>query len=144
MNKNKLPVSLHIALTLKAIERAFKKHISGLNIDLPSDAFGILMIAHFHEDGIQQDIADVAKKDKSAVLKHIDILEAKGLIRRQVDAQDRRKKMIVITDEGEKIITKIIDKESEMFSALTQGIEKREMDDFLKVLSCLQVNAEKI
>jgi MarR family transcriptional regulator for hemolysin len=86
----------------------------------------------------------VAKKDKSAVLKQIDILEAKGFIQRQVDAQDRRKKMIVITGEGEKIITKIIDKEREMFSALTQGIEKREMDDFLKVLSCLQINAEKI
>lgn len=144
MNKKNLPVSLNIALTLKAIEHAFKKRIYGLNIDLPSEAFGILMIAYFQEDVIQQDIADMAKKDKSAVLKQIDILEAKGLVQRQVDAQDRRKKMIVITDEGKKIITKIIEEESGMFSILAQGIEKNEMDIFLKVLSLLNFNAGKI
>ncbi|MDR3265954.1 MAG: MarR family transcriptional regulator [Tannerella sp.] len=144
MNKRKLPVSLNIALTLKAIEHAFKKRIYGLNIDLPSEAFGILMIAYFQEDVIQQDIADMAKKDKSAVLKQIDILEVKGLVQRQVDAQDRRKKMIVITDEGKKIITKIIEEESGMFGILAQGIEKNEMDIFLKVLSLLNFNAGKI
>jgi DNA-binding MarR family transcriptional regulator len=144
MNKKKFPVSLDIALTLKAIEHAFKKSIHGLNIDLPSDAFGILMIAYFQDDVIQQDIADMAKKDKSAVLKQIDVLEAKGLVQRQVDAQDRRKKMIVITDEGKQIIIKLIDKEREMFNILTQGIEKGEMEDFLKVLYLLKVNAGKI
>jgi DNA-binding MarR family transcriptional regulator len=144
MDKKKLPVSLNIALTLKAIEHAFKRSISGLNINLPSEAFGILMIAYFQKDVIQQDIADMAKKDKSVVLKQIDVLEAKGLVQRQADTQDRRKKMIVLTDEGEKIITKIIDKESEMFSILSQGIEKNEMETFLKVLSLLNVNAGKI
>lgn len=144
MDKKKLPVSLNIALTLRAIERAFKKRIYGLDIDLPSDAFGILMIAYFQDDLIQQDIADMAKKDKSAVLKQIDVLEAKGLVQRQVNAQDRRAKMIVITDEGRKIIAEIIDRESEMFSVLSQGIEKCEMDAFLKVLFLLRDNAGKI
>ncbi|MDR0575058.1 MAG: MarR family transcriptional regulator [Tannerella sp.] len=144
MDKKKLPVSLNIALTLRAIEHAFKKRIYGLNIDLSSDAFGILMIVYFQEDVIQQDIADMAKKDKSAVLKQIDILESKGLVQRQVNVQDRREKMIVITDEGRKIITEIIDRESEMFGVLSQGIEKCEMDAFLKVLFLLRDNAGKI
>ena len=144
MDKKKLPVSLNIALTLRAIEHAFKKRIYGLNIDLPSDAFGILMIAYFQDDVIQQDIADMAKKDKSAVLKQIDVLEAKGLVQRQVNAQDRRAKMIVITDEGRKIVAEIIDRENEMFSVLSQDIDKHEMDAFLKVLFLLRDNAGKI
>jgi DNA-binding MarR family transcriptional regulator len=144
MNKSKLPVSLNIALTLRAIEHAFKKRIYGLAIDLPPDAFGILMIAYFQGDVIQQNIADMAKKDKSAVLKQIDILEARGLVQRQVNALDRREKMIIITDEGRKIIAEIIDRESEMFSILSRGIEKHEMDAFLKVLLLLRGNAEKI
>jgi DNA-binding MarR family transcriptional regulator len=144
MNKKNLPVSLNIVLNLKAIEHAFKKNIYGLNINLPSDAFGILMIAYFQDDVIQQNIADMTKKDKSAVLKQIDVLESKGLVQRQVDVQDRRKKTIVITDEGKQVIIKLIDKEREMFNILTQGIEKCEMEDFLKVLSLLKVNAGKI
>ncbi|MDR1416407.1 MAG: MarR family transcriptional regulator [Prevotellaceae bacterium] len=143
MNKKKLPVSLNIALTLKAIEHAFKKSMHELNFNLPSESFGILMIAYFQENVIQQDIADMAKKDKSAVLKQIDVLEAKGLVQRQVNARDRREKMIVITDEGRKIAAEIIDREREMLCILSQGIEKREMNAFLKVLSLLKANAEK-
>jgi DNA-binding MarR family transcriptional regulator len=61
-----------------------------------------------------------------------------------VNVQDRREKMIVITDEGRKIIAEIVDREKEMFSVLNQGIEKHEMDAFLKVLFLLRGNAEKI
>jgi MarR family transcriptional regulator for hemolysin len=109
MDKKKLPVSLNIAMTLKAIERAFKKSIQELNLDIPSESFGILMITYFQDDVIQQDIAEMAKKDKSAVLRQIDTLEQKGLVQRQVDIQDRRKNFIVITNKGREIINEIIE-----------------------------------
>jgi DNA-binding MarR family transcriptional regulator len=144
MNKNKLPVSLNIALTLRAIEHAFKKRIYGLNIDLPSDTFGVLMIAYFQDGVIQQDIAEMAKKDKSAVLRQIDMLENKGLVQRQADEHDRRKNLIVVTDKGEKIIQTLITNEQELFSLLSDGIDTQEMKAFIKVLNVLKNNAEKI
>jgi DNA-binding MarR family transcriptional regulator len=144
MNNRKLPVSLTIALTLRAIEFAFKKNIHELNIDLPSESFGILMITYFQEDIIQQEIAEMAKKDKSAVLRLIDILEKKGLVRRQTNLQDRRKNFIVITDEGKKMVSEIIDREKEMFETLSQDIDKQKIETFVKVLSLLKNNAEKV
>jgi DNA-binding MarR family transcriptional regulator len=144
MKNKKLPVSLNIALTLRAIEFAFKKSIHELNIDLPSESFGILMITYFQDDIIQQDIAEMAKKDKSAVLRQIDTLEKKGLVQRHVDSQDRRKNFIVITDEGKKMVNEIIDREKDMFQSLSQGIDKQEMETFVRVLSILKNNAEKI
>jgi DNA-binding MarR family transcriptional regulator len=144
MNKKKLPVSLNIALTLRAIEFAFKKNIHELNIDLPSESFGILMITYFQDDIIQQDIAEMAKKDKSAILRQIDTLEKKGLVQRRVDTQDRRKNFIVITDEGKKMINEIIDREKDMFQTLTRGVDKHEMKTFVRVLFLLKNNAEKI
>jgi MarR family transcriptional regulator for hemolysin len=144
MNKKELPVSLSIALTLKAIEHAFKKNIRELNIDIPSESFGILMITYFQEDVIQQDIAEMSKKDKSAVLRQIDALEKKGLLQRQADTQDRRRNFIVITDEGRKIVDELIDKEKDMFKTLSEGIDRQEMESFVKVLSLLKTNAQKI
>ncbi|MDR2805386.1 MAG: hypothetical protein LBB85_07065, partial [Dysgonamonadaceae bacterium] len=69
MDNNNAPISFNIALTLKAIEQAFKKNTADLPIKLLADSFGILMITYFHQGVIQQDIAEMAKKDKSAVLR---------------------------------------------------------------------------
>jgi DNA-binding MarR family transcriptional regulator len=99
------------------------------------------MIAYFQDDVIQQDIAEMAKKDKSAVLRQIDTLEQKGLLQRKVDGQDRRKNLIVITVQGKKIIDEIIKKEKALFKTLSQGIEKQEMKTFVKVLTLLKNNA---
>jgi DNA-binding MarR family transcriptional regulator len=144
MNKSDLPISLSIAMTLRAIERAFRKNIRELNADLPPESFGILMITCFQDNVIQQDIAEMAQKDKSAVLRQIDVLEKKGLLQRVVDANDRRKNFVVITEAGKQFISGLIDKEKELFDTLSKGVEPQEMKTFIKVLSFLKANAEKI
>jgi DNA-binding MarR family transcriptional regulator len=144
MNTKKLPISLNIAMTLKALEQAFRKNISELPIEIPAESFGILMITHFHQGIIQQDIAEMAKKDKSAILRQIDILENKGLVQRQADEYDRRKNLIVITEKGKKMTQMLVDKEQELLFSLSQGIDAKEMESFVKVLNTLKNNVEKI
>jgi DNA-binding MarR family transcriptional regulator len=142
MNKRNLPISLSIAMTMRAIEYAFRKSVHELSIDLPSESFGILMITYYQNDIIQQDIAEMVKKDKSAVLRQIDILEKKGLVQRMVDAHDRRKKFVVITERGKNFANEVISKEKDLFETLSQGVEAHEMEAFIKVLSLLKINAD--
>jgi DNA-binding MarR family transcriptional regulator len=144
MDTKKLPLSLNLAITLKTIEQAFRKSLSELQIELPAETFGILMIAYFHQGVIQQDIAEMAKKDKSAVLRQIDLLESKGLVQRKADENDRRKNFIVITDKGKAITQTIVNKEHELFRSLLQGVDEQEIETFSKVLAILKNNAEKI
>jgi DNA-binding MarR family transcriptional regulator len=143
MSKKTSPVSLSIALTLKAIEHAFRKSIQELNLNLPSESFGILMMAYYQDNLTQQDIAEMAKKDKSAVLRQIDTLESNGLVLRMADLQDRRKNLIAITDSGKSVVGKIIRKERALLKALSKGVEQQEMETFIKVLLQLKGNAEK-
>ncbi|MDR3251874.1 MAG: MarR family transcriptional regulator [Tannerella sp.] len=142
MTTKKLPVLMHIALTMKAIERAFRKDVQALKLDLPSESFGILLIAYFQENSIQQEIAEMAHKDKSVVLRLIDTLENKGFIRRVTDGQDRRKNLIVTTDEGKKIAEAIVRRGKKLFGSLSSRIEKQDMATFVKVLLTLKNNAE--
>jgi DNA-binding MarR family transcriptional regulator len=144
MDTKKIPVSLDIAMTLKTIEQAFRKNMSELPVEIPAEAFGILMITHFHQGIIQQDIAEMAKKDKSAVLRQIDVLENKGLVQRQADEHDRRKNLIFITDKGKEIVQTIVDKEHELLLLLLQGVTEQELEIFNKVLTVLKNNAGKI
>ncbi|KAA6309687.1 HTH-type transcriptional regulator MhqR [termite gut metagenome] len=139
-----LPISLSIAMTMRAIEYAFRKSIHELSIDLPAESFGILMITYYQNDIIQQDIAGMVKKDKSAVLRQIDILEKRGLVQRMVDTCDRRKNFILITEDGKKFVNEVISKEKDLFDRLSQGVEAHEMVTFVKVLSLLKINAENI
>ena len=139
-----LPVSFNIAITLKTIENAFRKSVAELHLELPAEAFGILMITYFHNDIIQQDIAEMANKDKSAVLRYIDLLEGKGMVQRQPDGNDRRKNRIIITDSGKKIAQILIEKEYDLFLKLSQGTDIHEMEIFNKVLCVLRNNAEGV
>jgi DNA-binding MarR family transcriptional regulator len=143
MDNNNAPISFNIALTLKAIEQAFKKNTADLPIKLLAESFGILMITYFHQGVIQQDIAEMAKKDKSAVLRQIDMLESKGLLQRQTDEHDRRKNLIFMTDKGKEITQMLINKEHELLLSLSQNIDEQDMETFIKVLTMLKINAQK-
>ena len=116
----------------------------GLSVDIPPEAFGLLMIINYQEDIIQQDIAGLMKKDKSAVLRQIDSLEEKMLVRRVVDHHDRRKNIIVITGKGKELMKEILVREKELIDDLTKGIADSDVEIFRKVLFQLRTNAEKL
>lgn len=144
MDAKKGTTSLNMAKTMKVIEQAFRIYISELHIEFPSQVLVILMITYYHQGIIQQDIAEIVKKDKSAVLRQIDMLEEKGLIRRQADENDRRKKFIILTDEGTKVAQTLAKKEAEFFRLLLHGVNQQEVETFEKVLTVLKTNAENI
>jgi len=61
-------------------------------------------------------------KDQSAVIKLIDSLEKKKLIKRVVDVNDRRKNFLTITERGEKVMQQYMEIEHELINELQQGL----------------------
>jgi Transcriptional regulators len=144
MEKEKIPEFLNMALTLREIQYAFRRYVSGLRIELPIESFGILLAVYYNENLIQQDIAETLKKDKSAILRQIDHLEIKQLVRRVADPQDRRKNFVKITEKGMKYIKEIIDKQNELFTLLANGLSEAELNAFSKVSNHLKSRAKTI
>jgi MarR family transcriptional regulator for hemolysin len=76
------------------IFRLFKKRFEEQQhstIKISTEQFGLLRaISIKDEEVIQKDMADMMGKDKSAILRLIDSLEEKELVRRVVDPKDRR------------------------------------------------------
>ena len=136
---------LNLSFTTKEIQMAFKRYVKDLNFDVPVESFGILLAVHYYNnDIIQQDIAEIIKKDKSAILRQIDNLERKNLVQRIVDKNDRRRNIIKITDEGVKLIDKINIKLDEFFSLLSQDLKPYEIEMFNSILSHLRNKAIKL
>lgn len=94
----------------------------------------ILNILYERDNVIQHDLAEVLKKDKSAVLRQIDFLEMKKLVVRISDTEDRRKKTITLTKNGVNVIQKLRKIEVDVINGLLEGIPKNDLDIFFSVL----------
>lgn len=120
-------------LLLKTINGTF----AGLTSDITFEQMGVLYFISRNKckGMIQQDIAAVMDKTKSAVLRSIDILEEKGFVRRLAAPGDRRKNIIELTDEGKLIIDDMHDKFLEHDVLLKEGINTEDFTTCMSVLS---------
>src|ERR1039458_7944273 len=89
---------------LNAIGKKMRTGFSTEKIVIQPSQFGLLVYISKDKDVIQTELASLLDRDKSAVLREIDILEENGLVRRVNDAVDRRKKFVIITDKGKKVL----------------------------------------
>lgn len=81
----------------KKMNRAFQEH----NIPLNIEQFALLtLISEMPNEPSQQEIADFLEKDKSAILRAIDVLENKGYLQRTHVPDDRRINKISLTEKG--------------------------------------------
>jgi DNA-binding MarR family transcriptional regulator len=123
-------------LLLKAINGTF----AGLTRDITYEQMGVLyyLSRSNTKDMIQQDIAEVMDKTKSAILRSIDILEEKGFVKRLPVAGDRRKNIIELTGTGKAIIDKMHEKFLQQDEALKEGIDQNDLQTTMGVLAKIQ------
>lgn len=127
-------------LLLKTINGIF----ASLTKEITFEQMGVLyyISRSTNKELIQQDIASVMEKTKSAILRSIDILEEKGFVKRLPVAGDRRKNVIELTDSGKAIIEKMHDIFLEKDLVLKEGIGQGELEACISVLSKIQLKCK--
>ena len=123
-------------LLLKTINGTF----AALTKEITFEQMGVLyyISRSSNKDMIQQDIAEVMDKTKSAILRSIDILEEKGFVKRLPVAGDRRKNVIELTGTGKAVIDKMHENFLERDEVLKQGIDEKDLQTCMFVLSKIQ------
>ena len=122
-------------LLLKTINGTF----SSINKEITFEQLGVLyFVSRNTKDMIQQDIAAVMDKTKSAILRSIDILEEKGFVKRLPVAGDRRKNVIELTTSGKIIIDKMHGKFLGHDGILKEGINEKDIETCMCVLAKIQ------
>jgi MarR family transcriptional regulator for hemolysin len=101
-------------------------------------------ISQNKEEVIQKDMADLIGKDKSTILRLIDSLESKELVRRVADTKDRRKNYLMVTKKGEELIKQYENIFSAIFEELQQGLNESELNIFYKVAAHIKSRAESL
>lgn len=114
--------------------------VSGLTTDITFEQMGVLYyISRSNtKEMIQQDIAEVMDKTKSAILRSIDILEQKGFVKRLPVAGDRRKNLIELTTSGKAIIDEMHNKFLDHDKILKEDIDPKDLETCMCVLARIQ------
>jgi MarR family transcriptional regulator, transcriptional regulator for hemolysin len=146
MEDRNLPLIMEAGKMMREIIRVLKKRTGEQAIiKLTIEEFILLNTIHSNEvDVIQKDMAYILGKDKSSILRLIDSLEDKNMVRRVVDVNDRRKNCLIVTKKGENGLSNYVEIGATLIQELKEGLTESEMTTFYKVVNQIRNNSEKL
>ena len=145
MKEKGLPIGMVVGRMMGCIAKVIKRRLNEAEINITLEQLAIMhAISENKEEVVQQDMADLMNKDKSAILRLIDSLEKKRLVVRTNDPQDRRKNVLVVTQQGKSTIAKSFEISKELNEKLVEGISQSDIDTFFSVAERIRSNAEKM
>jgi DNA-binding MarR family transcriptional regulator len=131
-------------MTIRQIGKLMRKKFADENICLTPEQFGMLDMISHQDESIQSELAAMMDKDKSAVLRQLDILEENKLIRRLNDSADRRKKILEVTDQGIRMVEKCKSALAEIMENLERNIPREDLETFKSVLIQMKTKGEQL
>lgn len=145
MNDEKMHLGIKTGPMFSAFGRIMKTRIKQIGIPYTLEQLVMLKkISDTNDTLVQQDIAEWMAKDKSVILRIVDVLEKDGLLTRRIDPQDRRRNILEITPNGEMVLGQLCDLENIVSNILLQDIPKDEVRIFFKVTDQIRQNAERL
>ena len=133
-----------VGVYLNLVHNKFKQYISTIfqkhGHNITPEQF--LVMDTLWDEGVlsQQQIADTILKDKNSVVKLIDGLEKKNLVKRVADKQDRRKNLIELTPYALEIKDEVTELAIASVNLIIKDIPTNELYIFIKVLSKMGEN----
>ncbi len=121
-----------------------QRYSSEAGTRLTVEEFILLNMIGAKTDQILQNIAIATGKNKSVVMRMIDSLESKNLVKRTVNPNDRRENLLSITPEGEETVARYHEIEKELSEELTHDIPPEKLSVFLEVLQNISIKTGRI
>ena len=141
MQEDKDSLQFIFGSTIRALHKLSAAEFEKNGVALAPEQFHLLKLISSKEDAIQSELAEILQLDKSGIMRHIDQMEAKGFVQRINDANDRRKKYIVVTEAGNAELDKCKSLLNGLGDIILKGISDAELLIFKQVLSKLKANA---
>lgn len=140
-------LSKQLGVFLNFVHNRFKQNVNEAFVnggfDITAEQFLLLDTLWTEGTLTQQQIADIMLKDKNSVVKLIDSLEDKKLVKRENSSKDRRQNLIKITAKANKIKDKVTDMAIIAVDSIMEGVDSDELKTFINVLDRMARNMDK-
>lgn len=133
-----------VGVFLNLVHNRFKQYLTSIfrkqGYNISPEQF--LVMDALWDNGVlsQQEIANYILKDKNSVVKLIDGLERRGLVKRVVNKQDRRQNLIELSLDAMIIKKEVTETALEAVNHIIKDIPQNELHTFIKVLNKMAEN----
>ena len=133
-----------INIAARLLSGCLQKALDEQSLNLTVEQWRLLYYL-WNEDGkSQQDLANIANKEKSTITRQIVDLERKGLIVRQPDTIDKRNKLIHLTEHGKSLEAPTLDIADRITKLSEKSIAESDIKTATKVLNIIVDNLRMI
>ena len=137
-----LPLGKLMGMITKKYYGALSKRIEPLGIDRHFAT--LIIIDTTHEKCTQQYLSDFLQIDKVTMVRNLDYLVKKKLIKRIVNPEDRREHIIELTEKARKIMPSIHAEIEVMNNIALKGFNKKEAKLFKEQIAQVIKNLDKL
>jgi len=137
-------INKQVGMFLNLVHNRFKQYVAAIfeeqGFNITPEQF--LVMDALWDEGVltQQQIANYMLKDKNSVVKLVDGLEERKLVKRASNPKDRRQNLIEVTEYAIAVKDKITELAMEAVDHIINGISKRDLQTFINVLSKMAEN----
>jgi MarR family transcriptional regulator for hemolysin len=132
------PLGRLLVFTAKAVRESFERSLAEAGGSLGT---WIVLNAISDEGFISQKaLAGRFRVDGATITHHVDRAEARGLVRRQVDPQDRRVRRLELTADGKRLYRRLVAVARAAEETLFAGLDERDIAELRRCLETIQAN----
>lgn len=133
-----------VGRTSRAIIKRLTKKFHDAGFDISYEQWSILIHLYRKDGQTQQALARTAVKDKAAITRLINVLEKKNIVLRVPDRNDKRSKLIYLTNKAKEFKSELISLVEEMLHEAEQGISYEEMEQCRTTLNKIFTNFDRL
>lgn len=119
------------SLYRQIIQRKMKEH----NIDISFEMLHIMKNLRYTDKINQQELANLTDKDKSSLSYLIKNMEKRGFIIRIESKEDKRSKLVLLTEEGKRIHDEIVIIVNDVYEKLEKESNREHMQICIKYMN---------
>ncbi|WP_430398069.1 MarR family winged helix-turn-helix transcriptional regulator [Ferrovibrio sp.] len=126
---------LHVQRAARAVARRFDEALRPL--DLTNGQFSLLMSLNRPEPPGMAPVAELLAMDRTTLTANLKPLERRGLLRVEVDADDRRQRRLILTDAGRALLAAAMPIWTSTHAVLDPLVAASGLEDFRSDLRAL-------
>jgi DNA-binding MarR family transcriptional regulator len=133
-----------VGRTSRSIIKQLTNKFSNAGFDVSYEQWSILVHLYRKDGQTQQELADIAVKDKAAITRLLNVLEKKNIVLRIPDRNDKRSKLVYLTNKAKEFKLELIAVVEELLKESETDISSDEMEQCKTTLNKIFTNFEML
>ncbi|MCF6248156.1 MAG: MarR family transcriptional regulator [Desulfobacula sp.] len=133
-----------VGRTSRSIIKRLTKKFFDAGFDVSYEQWSILVHLYRKDGQTQQELSNIAVKDKAAITRLLNVLEKKNIVLRIPDRNDKRSKLVYLTNKAKEFKTELIAVVEELLEEAKTDVSQEEMEQCKVTLNKIFSNFDRL